>query len=131
VGHRLVEHVGEIELALEATSEAGLFAEAAAAFGELVDGSRPRGEPFRRHVSLAGAERPLLLVDWLNELVFLAEVEGFVPERVERLDLESGLSATVVGVRGRPRHLVKAATLDDLEVSHDRKGWHARVVLDV
>ncbi len=33
------------------------------------------------------------LADWLGELAFLAETEGFVPGRVERLDLRpDGLS---------------------------------------
>jgi hypothetical protein len=58
---------------------------------------------------LPEVEPSLLLVDWLNELVFLAEVEGFVPESVERLELGDGLQATLAAVRGRPRHLVKAA----------------------
>jgi SHS2 domain-containing protein len=130
VGHRLVEHVGEVELALDAPTEAALFAEATAAFRELVDGSQSRGAPLRHRVVLAGTE-PALLADWLNELVFLAEVEAFVPERIEGLELAGGLEATIVGARGRPRHLVKAATLHDLEVSRTDEGWSARVVLDV
>ena len=82
-------------------------------------------------MSLEEEELPLLLVDWLNELVFLAEVEAFVPERVERLELHGGLQATLLGVSGRPRHLVKAATEHGLEFVHEGEVWRARVVLDV
>lgn len=111
--------------------EADLYVEALAAFRELVDGEAVHDAAFRHEVVLPNAERRLLLVDWLNELVFLAEVEGFVPERVERLELRDGLQATLVGVRGRPRHVVKAATLHGLELSRREEVWRARVVLDV
>ena len=130
--HRFVEHVGEIELAVEAASEEALLAEAAAAFRELVDGSLAHGAPLRREIELPVETPELLLVDWLAELVFLAEVEGFVPGRVTELRLGGDrLHATVDGVRGRPRHLVKAVTLHDLAVTCDRGVWRGRVVLDV
>jgi SHS2 domain-containing protein len=131
VSRRLVEHVGEVELALASPTEEGVFEEAAAAFRELVDGSRAEGERLRREIVLHAEEPALLLVDWLNELLFLAEVERFVSVLVERLELADGLSATVAGVRGRPRHLVKGATLNGLELTRDPRGWHGHVVLDV
>ena len=131
-GHRFVEHVGELELALESGSEAGLFAEAADAFRELVDGAPPEGVSYRHSVELEARDSARLLADWLDELVFLAEVDGFVPVRVCGIELGAGtLRATLEGVRGRPRHLVKAATLHDLELEHEGEVWRARVVLDV
>ena len=130
-GHRFVEHVGEVELEFEGSCEADLYAEAVDAFRELVDSAPTHGTAYQHEVVLADAEPSLLLVDWLNELVFLAEVEGFVPQRIARLELGEGLRATLTGVRGHPRHLVKAATLHDLELSNREGVWHARVVLDV
>jgi SHS2 domain-containing protein len=94
VRYRYVEHVGEVELRLEAASEPEIFGAA---------------------------------------LVFLAEVEEFVPERVASFTLADGcLRATVEGRRGHPRHLVKAVTLNKLELGQPEGGrWHGRVVLDV
>jgi SHS2 domain-containing protein len=129
--HRLLDHVGEVELELGAQTEEGLFEEATAAFRELVDGPRRRGGELRREVALPAEADELLLVDWLNELVFLAEVEAFVPDRIEALDLRNGLRSTVVGTRGYPRPFVKAATLNGLELSRTDRGWHAHVTLDV
>jgi SHS2 domain-containing protein len=132
VSHRYVEHVGEVELALEAPSEAGLYAEAAAAFRELTAGAERLREPLRREVALGPAEPSRLLADWLDELVFLAEVDAFVPERVTAITLDGGrLRATLDGARGRPRHLVKGATLHDLTLAHEGDVWRANVVLDV
>ena len=129
--HRFVEHVGEVELELDAPTEAGIFEAALAAFEELVEGG-DAGEPARHEIELRAADRALLLVDWLSELVFLAEVHDFVPERVAAFELEGGrLHATVVGRRDRPRHLVKAVTLNRLAFEQRAGTWQGRVVLDV
>jgi len=131
VKHRFVEHTGEVELELEATSEAGIFEAALVAFAELV-AVHSRGEPASHDVELAASDRALLLVDWMSELIFLAEVAGFVPERLTSLELaDSGLQATIEGHRDHPRHLVKAVTLNKLELGQERGLWHGRVVLDV
>jgi SHS2 domain-containing protein len=128
---RWVEHTAELELEIEAPSEEVVFAEALAAFAELVgEGS---GRSVSRDLDVEADDRAMLLVEWLSELVYLCEVEQFVPERISSLELgDGGLRATVEGHRGRPRHLVKAVTLHRLELRpDDNVGWRARVVLDV
>ena len=130
--YRMVEHVGEVELELEGASEADVFDAAASAFRELVDGSAAAREPFRREIALGPDDAEILLADWLDELVFLAEVEGFVPLQVVELGLRGGrLRSVVEGIRGHPRHLVKGVTLHELALTQDEEGWHGRVVLDV
>jgi SHS2 domain-containing protein len=133
--HRYVEHVGEVELELEATSEAGVFEAALTAFVDLVaSGEEVTGaeEPARHEVELEASDRALLLVEWLSELVYLAEIERFVPERTTAFELVDGrLQATLEGHRGRPRQLVKAVTLNRLRLEHEAGRWHGRLVLDV
>ena len=131
VTYRFAEHGGEVELELEAPTEAGIFEAAVAAFAELVS-DEEHGEALLRDLEIHGTDRPLLLVDTLNELIFLAEAEQFVPERLAAFDLGGGvLRATVAGRRGHPRPLVKAVTLNSLEFEHEGGSWHGRVVLDV
>jgi SHS2 domain-containing protein len=129
--YRWVEHTAEIELRIDAPTQEGVFADALDAFGELV-GRDPAGEPARHHVVVDSEDRAVRLVEWLEELVFLAETEDFVPERLASLELDDGeLRAEVEGRRGRPAHLVKAITYHGLAVEERPNGWHARVVLDV
>lgn len=129
--HRWVEHTGELELHVEAQSPAGVFAAALAAFAELV-GDGPPGEPARREMELEASDQATLLAEWLCELVYLAETQGLVPERVAGFDLEgTRLRATVEGRLGQPPHLVKAVTYHGLELVREGEGWGARVVLDV
>jgi SHS2 domain-containing protein len=134
--YRWVRHTGEAALAIEAATEEEVFVEAAAALRELLSdddaGAEPTGESVRRRVALESADRPALLAEWLGELAFLAETEGFVADRVEALELDGGrLRAAVAGRLGNPRHLVKAVTYHGLSLAPRGAGWRATVVLDV
>jgi SHS2 domain-containing protein len=129
--YRWVEHMAELELRIDAPTEEAMLADAVDAFGELV-GRDPDGEPARHDVVLTSDGPAARLVEWLEELVFLAETEDFVPERLARVELGEGeLRAVVEGRRGRPAHLVKAVTYHGLVVEERPEGWHAAVVLDV
>lgn len=137
--HRFVEHTAELELHVEAPSEEQVFAEAGEAIATLLGYPEP-GPTTRRSVAATAADRPALLAEWLNELVYLAD-EGFLPERVVSIALsgeadENGgesrrLAATVEGRTGEPRSLVKAVTYHRLRLERDGVLWHGRVVLDV
>jgi SHS2 domain-containing protein len=126
-----VDHTAELELHLEAESPEALFAEALAAFAELV-AANESGDPVEHEITADARDDATLLAEWLGELVFLAETADFVPERVERLQLAGNhLSARVAGRRGRPAHLVKAVTYHGLELARHGEAWRAKVVLDV
>lgn len=130
--YRWIEHTAELELSIEAETEAAIFEEALAAFKELV-ANEDRGESKRHEIELDEEGMDELLADWLDELVYLADVDDFVPERVTRLELEGGrLRATVQGHRGKPSALVKAVTRHRLLLEPaGENGWRARMVLDV
>lgn len=131
MSYQWVEHTAELELSLEASTEAGIFEEALRAFGELL-GDGELAEIVEREVRFEGRDRAALLVDWLDELVYLAETEGLVPERVLAIELSpDGLRATVAARRGEPPHLVKAATYHRLRFEPAHDGFRATLVLDV
>ena len=134
--YRWVNHTGELELELEAATEHGVFEEALAALGGLLaerGGEEETGaEPTRHQVSASAPDRATLLAEWLSELAYLAESEGFVPARAERLELTGkALEATVVGRRASPSSLVKAVTYHRLGIWEEDETWRARVILDV
>ena len=134
--YRWVEHTGELELELEAGSERGLFQEALAALGgllsERVGDEQVDASSVLHQVSASAPDRATLLAEWLSELAYLAESAGFVPDRVERLEVGgNALDATVVGHRASLPHLVKAVTYHRLGMWQEDETWRARVILDV
>ena len=124
-------HTAEVELAIDTESEEAVFAEAAVAFGELVGGDEP-GEAAEHDVTIEASDRDALLVQWLEELIFLADTQSFVPQDVRDIRLDgNGLRATLAGRRAPLEPLVKAATYHGLRFVQEDGVWHARVVLDV
>ena len=116
---------------IDAATEEAVFTDALHALAQLL-ADEVGGEQVWRDVTLDGQERAALLVDWLDELAFLAETEDLVPDGVGRIDLsDRGLVAAVRRHRGRPRHLIKGATFHRLAFERHDAGFRARVVLDV
>jgi SHS2 domain-containing protein len=129
--YRWVDHTSEVELEIEAAGEREVFEEAARALAELlgVDGTDSTTE---RRLTAHAADRPALLAAWLEELVFLAEAEGFVALRVLELETDAdAVHGTVGGLLAAPPPLVKAITYHRLAFEPSDAGYFARVVFDV
>lgn len=132
--HRFVEHTGEIELVVEAPGFEALLEEAARALADIMaeDAAGPPSGP-SEHVEIISKDRESLFVDWLNELVYRADVQKrvYAEVKIERAS-ETRLEATI---RGRtpdaPRTAVKAATWHRLSITPKNSGLEAVVVLDV
>jgi SHS2 domain-containing protein len=137
--HEVVDHTSEIRLRIRAGSLAELLAEAGRALARLeLRGGRAVATGDWRPLTVSAADRAALLVAWLNELVFLAEAERWVPIDFEigrAEESSAGESAVWARARGmsvdRSPGLVKAATLHGLRVDAIPGGLEGEVVLDV
>jgi SHS2 domain-containing protein len=132
--YRWVEHTAEVELEIHAGTERAVLIDALAALGELlgIGDSCLGAEPVERELQVSATDRPALLASWLEELVYLAESEGFVTTAAKRLEIgEREVSATVTGVLDDPPPLVKAVTYHRLLFEPADGGYVARVVFDV
>jgi len=132
--HRWVDHTSEVQLEVEAESLAELAAEAGRALGLLM----LRGEPVvvsgpARVLEVTAVDCDALLVNWLNEILFVAETEQWVP--VEFEVEESSPTRLRVAVRGvpvaEPPSIVKAATFHGLRVEERDGLFRAEVIFDV
>lgn len=90
-----------------------------------------------REVMAQGEPPEALLVAWINELLYLHDVEGFTLHEVETVQLEGNrvhgrLSGEPVDLARHPRGiLVKAATFHELALEQAPGRVEARVVLDI
>jgi SHS2 domain-containing protein len=131
------EHDADVGLIVRGRDGPHLFAEAGLAlFGLLCDLAAVEE---RRAWDLAGEAEgvEVLLVDWLNDLVYVFEGEGAVCRRFAFSSWsETAYGAQAFGepvdpTRHSPRDLVKAATYHGLAVRHVEDGLEATVILDV
>jgi SHS2 domain-containing protein len=116
---------------------AGCFRQCALGMFDLIVPTRAVTPVEIREVAARGNGVEALLVNWLNECLYLHDLEGFVVH-----DLETpGVAGTGVHgiLRGEPvdpaRHprgtVVKAATFHGLEVAETPGRVTARVILDI
>jgi SHS2 domain-containing protein len=131
------EHEADVGLLLEGADGPDLFAAAGLALFDLVCDLRSVEE--RERYELAGEADGVeaLLVDWLNDLVYLFEARGVVCRRFAFASwTETSYAAEAFGEpadesRHATRDLVKAATYHGLVVRRTEEGLEARVILDV
>ena len=128
------EHLGEVQVRIEAESLADLFAEAGRALSELLLDTAPVDGPRQvEEVVIHAPDREALLVEWLNELLFRSETRhcAFTALDVTRVS-DRELQARIGGVKVKhPRVAVKAATMHALRIEERPGGLRAIVVLDV
>ena len=135
--YKTIEHTADIGIEVKSDSLARLFAVSACAMFDIMgdlSGVRPSD---KAAVSLSADSVEELLITWLNELIFRAEVSGmfFSKFEIESID-EVSLKASVWGEPYSEDihsmgHSVKAATYHELEVTHSDQSWSARVIFDV
>ena len=132
--HRWVDHTSEVQLQVGAESLGGLAAEAGQALGLLLlRGAAPEPSGPARELAVDSVDREALMVDWLNEILFVAETELWVPVEFEILESSpTRLRGEVRGVpvEDPPVH-VKAATFHGLRVEEEDGGLQAEVIFDV
>ena len=132
--YRELDHIADWAIEVWGQDLAALFEHAAVALFEM-QGADLTAEPTVTAVaSCQGMDLETLLVAWLNELLYLSEMNDalFTWFQVAIVgDLEPALTASVRGVPGRG-HLahVKAVTYYRLAVEPTPAGWRATVTFD-
>ncbi len=131
--YRWAEHTGELELAIDAPTERQVFADGLEALHELLsEPDAPADIDSTRVIEAEAPDRPALFAQWLEELLFLAETDGFVAGSLGSLELRGHhLRSVVGGSLGTPPPLVKAVTYHRLAFEPSGAGYVARVILDV
>ena len=126
-----VDHTGELELHVCAPTIGAVFEEASVGLAEVL-GERSDEPMVERRLEVRGPDLAALLAIWLDELVWLAEHESLIVERVAAASVGEGVaSGRVIARPGRARALVKAVTYHGLSCERYGAGWRATVVFDV
>lgn len=87
-------------------------------------------------IRIKATDEESLLVNWLNELLYLFDVKGNIYKEFEVKIENNELTATARGEKHNPeKHgsedLVKAITYNQLEIKEEKGKWMAQCVVDV
>jgi SHS2 domain-containing protein len=137
---RFLDHTADVGLDVTAPTLAELFRSAADGMFQLLLGSGHtgtalnEGSPDDRQLALRADDAAALFSAWLRELLYLYDVSGLCPVKVEFSELDARqLEANVRfgHVIGAPIREIKGVTYHQLAVRQEGGSWHARVVFDV
>jgi SHS2 domain-containing protein len=134
-GFELLEHTADVGVRARGATLEEAFEQATLGLAEVLGARRPgAGEAVA--VEVAAGDTGGLLVDWLNEVLWLHETRGhasIAAVRVERVGDGRASGSVAFSSTDPPADgtFVKAVTYHRLRVDRDAGGWLAEVYLDV
>jgi SHS2 domain-containing protein len=136
----LFEHTADVGVEVRAATLDALFVDAAAGLCEVITDVSRIAAREERTFEVAAEALDLLLVAWLEELLYRFDTAGELYPRGEvRISGDGGAPSLRAQMRGErfdaARHplkvQVKAITYHGLELARDEQGWRARVIFDL
>jgi len=131
----LLEHTADVGIGARGATLEEAFEQATLGLAEVLGALRP-GPGEAVAVEVTAGDPGALLVDWLNEVLWLHETRGhaaIAAVRVERVGGDRAAGSVTFSSTDPPADgtFVKAVTYHRLRVGRDAGGWLAEVYLDV
>lgn len=132
-GFEEIEHTADLAIRAYGQDMSELFANAAQGMFALMAEPSLEGPAREQEMSLEATDYESLLVDWLNELIYLHEVEGetysqFAIETISPTELRAHVTG---GLTESKTKAIKAATFHELAIKETANGLVVTIVFDV
>ncbi|MDY6787833.1 MAG: archease [candidate division WOR-3 bacterium] len=116
-----------------------IFVNAALGYYSILNIPREHNTQSDKTIDLKAKQKETLLVDMLNELIYIYETEGFIGENAsaelhcpKEYILHMHLKGYLCPMEtGNPDVLVKAATYSNLAVKEMQDHWEANIIFDI
>jgi len=134
---RILEHTADIGFEVFGATRKEVFANAARALMHLMVDLEAIAPQEEFSLRAEASDMPSLLVNWLSEILYLFDAEGWLFRDFEFEELtDHSLAALAQGEKfDRKRHqvklLVKAVTYHQLDLRETAQGWRAQVYVDI
>jgi SHS2 domain-containing protein len=131
-GFREIAHTADWELEVWAPDILGLLEQAAQGMYDLIAAQISKERRFTRQITLQFIEPEDLLIDFLNELLYLAESEELIFDHFHLVIEGNQMHAKLVGapIKSMAKE-IKAATYHHLNIVESNQGLYANIVFDV
>jgi SHS2 domain-containing protein len=133
----VIDHTADIGIVAYGADIKQVFANAALGLFNLMSDLADFKENVRREVELSAEDVEILLVEWLNELIYIFDVEHIIFKRFEIEELTSTeIKATCFGEKIEPgkhklKREIKAATYHMLQISKEDGSYKVQVIFDI
>ena len=133
----IIDHTADIGIIAYGADIKQVFANAALGLFNLMADLDNLKEDTKRQIELSAEDVEVLLVEWLNELIYISDVEHIIFKRVEINELSSTqLRAICFGEKIKPgRHKlkreIKAATYHMLRLNKEDGSYKVQIIFDI
>jgi SHS2 domain-containing protein len=134
-GYEILEHTADIGLRAHALTATSLFEQATLGLCSIA-GIWHNGSGSSIEIDVEARDRPGLLVDWLNEVLYVHDSGNVAVCSVEVEDVSEQRANGRISVRPLREEAetaiqVKAVTYHQLDVRETSSGWSATVFFDI
>ena len=133
----IIDHVADVGIVAYGKDAKELFSNAALALFSLITEPESIEEKLQLDLEVSSEDMDSLLVEWLNELIYLFDVERVLFNRFDIRSLtRNELDATCYGegidsIKHKIKLGVKAATYHMLKLEQNGDGYKAQIILDI
>ena len=133
----IIDHTADIGIISYGSDLSEAFANSAYGMFSLMADLEGLGSDIRREIEVDAYDQEALLVTWLNELLYLFDVEYIIFNRFEIINLsKKRLQAFAYGEtidlsRYSLKTSIKAATYHMLMIEKNDEGFKTQVILDI
>ena len=134
---KFIDHTADMGILVYGETLPLLFQHAAEGLLHIITDPERIREKESREISVRANGLEELLVNWLNELLYLFETSGFLFRRSEILHLgdyfiEAAAFGEIFDEGYHPiLRTIKATTYHQLRVTREKAGWEARIIFDL
>ena len=135
--YNIFDHTADLGLEIYGRDERELFSNAAFALFDIITDIKSIDIRENRHVSIEGSDMEDLLVNFMREILYLFNGEGFLLKDFSISKLDSHhLTGEVKGEcfdpdKHRINAEIKAVTYHQVRVQKTPQGWKGRIICDV
>ena len=131
-GYEEIDHTADWALCVWAQNLAALFTQAALGMNSLAETILIQEPRVTRHIQITAGDPESLLVEFLNELVFIGEQDSLGFNLFEINIDKNNLSGELFGAKiVSQKKEIKAVTFHDLEIVHNNDRFEVQIVFDV
>ena len=133
----VIDHTADIGIVAYGATIKQVFANAALGLFDLMADLDDFKEGLQRELELSAEDVEVLLIEWLNELIYIFDVEHIIFKKFEIEKLTSTqIKARCFGERMKPGHHklkreIKAATYHMLQISKEDSTYKVQVIFDI
>lgn len=132
--YEVLEHKADLKIRAFGRTKEELFESATLGmFGVAKYAPAADSKPITSEVKISSPDLPSLLVDFLSELLYLAETKKEVYQRVKfKKFSRNEIEAELIGRKLKRMGVnVKAVTYHQLDISQKKGGWEATIIFDI